>query len=290
MPAKTVYEYCKEPIISVIIPSLDGDRQGNVSRLVESLREQTFKEIEIIISIGERPNGHARNVGFNICSNSSQFLVFFDDDVIIDDKRILEKFVVALGIPEYGLVGAAQLPPPGSNRLQKWLAYDLGKASISVQTTYLETEMVTHAGMACRREVWLEQAGEDSKLITGTDTDLRERLRNFGYKVVLVPDTLVYHPLPDRLYSVFASAYRHGWYQYDYRKKHGFQRGFLAMFPNVRSKIICALIIIRELMIIIPHTFIANRENSLGFRPINAVFRIIMEYGYLKRCLTQNKN
>ena len=63
MPAKLVFSRSDTPQVSIVIPSLDGVRGGNVDRLVGQLKEQTFDSIEIILSIGESPNGHARNVG-----------------------------------------------------------------------------------------------------------------------------------------------------------------------------------------------------------------------------------
>lgn len=292
MVAYVTYKNNKTPKMSIVIPSLDGDRGGNVARLVKSIKDQSYKDVEIIIAVGEYPNGHARNVGFSKCSSTSEFLVFFDDDVSFNDENLLSKFEKALRISDHGLVGAAQQPPIGSTPFQLWLAYDLGKASISVQTTYKQSEMVTHAGMACRRDVWILHEGEDSTLVTGTDTDLRERIRQSGYKVVLVPETLVYHPLPKEVLSIFRGALRHGWHQFDYRMKHGFQGGKLPMFPKIKNSIKIVGLFIRELLIIFPHTFYANRDRRLGFRPINAIFRFLMSVGYLKRCFfeMQKKN
>ena len=49
------------PRLSVIIPSRDGIAGGNVERLVTALREQErIDEAEILLVVGERPNGHAR--------------------------------------------------------------------------------------------------------------------------------------------------------------------------------------------------------------------------------------
>lgn len=287
--AELRYKFNKKPEMSIIIPSVDGDRDGNVFKLVDSLKKQTFKEIEIIVAIGESPNGHARNVGVTICSKTSKYLAFFDDDVLIEDNEILKKFAVALNIQEHGLVGASQQPPKGSSLTQKWISYDLAKASISVQTSYFDTEMVTHAGMACRRDIWELHNGEDSSLITGTDTDLRARIRCSGYKVVIVPGTLVFHPLPNSFLKVLSAAYRNGWHQYDFRLKHGFQSGILSMFPKIRSKSFGLLLILREIIVLIPHAFYANRTPSFGFRPLNALFRFFMSWGYIMRSLKEAK-
>lgn len=285
MPAYVLYSYSETPELSVIIPSLDGYRDGNVDLLLSSLKNQSFENIEIIISIGETPNGHARNVGFKACNGSSKFLAFFDDDILIRDEHLLSKFVEALQVDEHGLVGAAQKPPPGSSWKQYWIAYDLTKTTSRVQTKYEDSEMVTHAGMACRVAVWKAHDGEDSNLVTGTDTDLRQRLRDNGFKVVLVPQTLVLHPLPRTFMSILKSGVKHGWYQLDYRRKHGFQKRIWSLFPKVDGWFIGCLVIIREFLFFIPHIFYTNRSPALGFRPINALFRFCMALGYVSRSI-----
>lgn len=290
MSARIVHSHSKEPEVSVIIPSLDGNRAGNVSKLIDSLKNQSFINLEIVVVIGEKPNGHARNVGFMECSKTSRYLAFFDDDIIIHDSTILEKFVKALQNKEFGLVGASQLPPNGSSLLQKWIAYDWDKASIREQREYLDSEMVTHAGMACCREVWMRHDGEDSNLVTGTDTDLRQRLRADGLRVVLVPNTIVYHPLPDNVKSIFKSAVRHGWYQYDYRLKHGFQKKIISIFIKPSFPNAEIFIMLRELLFFLPHIFYSNQQVRIGLRPINAVFRLLMTFGYVKRLRAERKN
>ena len=51
------------PLVSVINPSLDGERRGNVERLLEELAQQTVQEYEILMPVGFQPNGRARNEG-----------------------------------------------------------------------------------------------------------------------------------------------------------------------------------------------------------------------------------
>jgi len=283
MPAEIIYKGNENPEITIVIPSLDGQRDGNVDKLVEQLKAQTFKSIEIIVSLNERPNGHARNVGIAIASPSSRFYAFFDDDVKLGTEAVLSNFMEVLSRSNIGLVGASQLPPNSSTWKQRWIGYDLGKAKFPIQEHIVDTEMATHAGMACRREVWKEMGGESDVLVTGTDTDLRERLRKVGYRVVVAPQTWVYHPLPDKFRKVLKSAMHNGWYQLDYRMIHGFQKGYLKPFRKVDSKIALIIGLLSETMIFLPHIFITNRRPMLGFRPLNAAFRFLMVATYRLR-------
>ncbi|MCA9445457.1 MAG: glycosyltransferase, partial [Candidatus Omnitrophica bacterium] len=80
-----------QPTVSVVIPSADGHRGGNVELLLDSLQEQTHRPCEVLIAIGVRPNGRARNRGAERVSGD--YLVFIDDDVEIQDEELIEKIV-----------------------------------------------------------------------------------------------------------------------------------------------------------------------------------------------------
>lgn len=280
MPAKVVYSASDSPAVTIVIPSLDGVRSGNVTQLISDLYAQTYKSFEIILSIAERPNGHARNVGVSVGSVSSRYYVFFDDDVRLGSNEVLSNLIRTLEDGRIGLVGASQLPPSDSSWKQRWIGYDLAKAKFPIQDTLIETEMATHAGMACRREIWEQLGGESDHLVTGTDTDVRDRLRSEGYRVVVAPNTWVYHPLPRSFREVLRSAIHHGRHQVGYRKKHGFQRGFLKPFKAIRSYSDLTIAISREALIFFPHIFLANNKPMFGFRPINALFRLLMVITY----------
>jgi glycosyltransferase involved in cell wall biosynthesis len=280
MPAKHLFSCGNAPEMTIVIPSLDGARGGNLDRLLGDLLTQSYKPIEIVVSIGETPNGHARNVGIELASPSSKYYAFFDDDVRLGAPDVLENFVRSMQDLQIGLVGASQLPPDNSSWTQKWIAYDLSKAKFPVQDKIVDTEMATHAGMACRRVVWEHMGGESDHLITGTDTDLRDRLRANGFRVVVVPRTWVYHPLPTSFRAVLRAAIRNGRHQLAYRKKHGFQTAFLKPFKKVSSGVDLLIAIAREVLIFVPHVLLSNSSPKLGFRPLNALFRLFMVTAY----------
>ena len=108
MPAERICSCTEEPEVSIVIPSLDGNRNGNVQFLVEQLKEQSFTSSEIILSIGESSNGHARNVGVEIARG--RWLVFIDDDVTLGHERVLENIIQPLREnPQIGMTGPSQL-------------------------------------------------------------------------------------------------------------------------------------------------------------------------------------
>jgi hypothetical protein len=280
MPANLILSFTPTPEMTIVIPSLDGSRNGNLEKLIYDLKKQTFKSIEIIVSTRESPNGRARNIGTALANPSAKYFAFFDDDVRLGHTRILANFVSSLQNKQIGLVGASQLPPENSTLLQKWIGYDVSKAKYPIQKMLTDTEMATHAGMACRKAVWSEMGGESDTLITGTDTDLRDRLRKSKYRVVVAPNTWVFHPLPNSVMHVIKSAIYNGIHQVDYRKIHEYQHGILKPFKEITTSFQVVIAIMREFIFFLPHIFVANRVPMIGFRPLNAIYRLLMVISY----------
>ena len=58
----TVYRAFSPKIeVSVVIPSADGRRDGNVPRLLDNLKSQSFRNMEVIVIVGVSPQGKAIN-------------------------------------------------------------------------------------------------------------------------------------------------------------------------------------------------------------------------------------
>ena len=202
------------PAISVIIPSRDGHCSGNVPRLLASLQEQDRAgEAEILLVVGERPNGHARNVGVD--ASRGRWLVFIDDDAVLHGARILTHLLAPLEVPEssdsapIGMTGSATALPPDANRFQRWVARSMPRSLFAEVDRITETDMAHHLCCALPRRVYEAIGRESDTLETGTDVDLRNRLRAAGYRIVVVPHTVAEHPPPPTLR---AFVRKHFWY------------------------------------------------------------------------------
>jgi peptidoglycan/xylan/chitin deacetylase (PgdA/CDA1 family) len=196
--------------LSVIIPSLDGERGGNVSALLGDLKSQTLPPDEIELVIAVRPNGRARNIGLS--RTTGRNLVFIDDDVRLGDERVLETLVDILeNHPDVGAVGISQQLPADANDFQKRAAGQLARTISLIVDEMVDTDMATHMCLAIRRTVYEEVGGEDDNLPRGTDPDLRARLLAAGYRVVLAPNAWGTHPPPANLAELRRIYYRNGY-------------------------------------------------------------------------------
>ena len=254
MPAKLVYATSDTPEVSVVIPSLDGKRGGNVDALLNDLKGQTYKSIEIILSIGESPNGHARNVGCEIARG--QYLVFIDDDVTLGDEYVLQNIIEPLASrDDIGMTGPAQQIPPGANWFQHWSGKQIPRSLSAIVDEITDSDMVSHMCLAMPKKLFEKVGKESGWLLAGTDPDLRHRVRQAGYRVVVVPHTWAYHPAPESMKSLLNFAYKKGSYTaWQYR----FARDLMYDAPD-------------------GHTGEFKAQTTLGYRVARKVGRMCME-------------
>jgi hypothetical protein len=197
------------PIATVIVPSLDGDREGNLSALLADLADQSLEGKEVLVVEGVRPNGRARNVG--AARARGRYLVFVDDDVRLGHRDVLANLVGALEDDRsLGLVGPSQLPPHDATSFQRAAARQLPRMRFPVVGRPVDTDMVTHMCLAVPADLWREVGGEHDDLVRGTDPDLRERIRRTGRRVAVIPGTWAYHPPPENLAALVRGAWRGG--------------------------------------------------------------------------------
>jgi len=191
------------PALSVIIPSRDGSCAGNVPRLLEAVgRQERAGEAEVLLVVGERPNGHARNVGVD--ASRGRWLVFMDDDAGLRGSGILTALLAPLeealpGAGSVGMTGTSTALPAGASRFQHRVAAAMPRALFPEVDRVTDTDMAHHLCCAIPRKVYEEIGRESDDLETGTDVDLRNRLRAAGHRIVVVPHAMATHPQPDTL-------------------------------------------------------------------------------------------
>lgn len=197
------------PRVSVVIPSWDGDRKGNVAKLLNQLQNQTWKGCEVEVVKGVSPNGKARNVGAR--KTRGEILIFLDDDVTLGHDRVIEGLVRALDEnPNLGLVGPSMLVPENANAFQKAYARQISRNLSPVVKELTESDMVCHMGLAIRRNLYEKLGGENEEIVRGTDPDLRHRVRAAGFRVALAPDSWAFHPPPQDWKSMLKGSFWNG--------------------------------------------------------------------------------
>lgn len=195
----------KAPRVSVIIPSLDGYRDGCVPRLLESVEAQRFEDYEVHVVKGVSPQGRAINQG--VGKARGEILLVLDDDSRLADEGVFAHLVDALdGDPTIGMAGASIVISPDATAFQRRAARQFPRFNTPLVDEIVDSDLACHGCCAFRKAVFDEVGGEREDIIRGLDPDLRVRLREAGYRVVLVPHAAIYHPLPDgwrRLLQVF---------------------------------------------------------------------------------------
>jgi glycosyltransferase involved in cell wall biosynthesis len=209
MPVEQVYCSSELPEVSVIIPTWDGQRGGNVPRLVEQFKRQTLQGVEVILSLRESPNGRSRNLGAERAQG--KFLVFVDDDAILGDDSVLERLVEPLRkYGDVGMTGVSQQIPLDANEFQHRCAGQIPRAVSPVVEELTDSDMVTTLCLAIRRELFEQIGGMNDRIRAGVDPDLRHRVREAGYRVVVVPHAWAYHPAPDSMKELVRYGFKKG--------------------------------------------------------------------------------
>src|SRR5207247_2068604 len=76
-----------KPKVSIIIPSWTGE----VSRLMRSIEQQTFRDYEVDVVQRISPLARARNLGAQRAR--ADILLFVDDDITLGHEHVLQKMV-----------------------------------------------------------------------------------------------------------------------------------------------------------------------------------------------------
>jgi GT2 family glycosyltransferase len=186
----------KTPRVRVIIPSRDGFRDGFVPRLKESIAAQTYRDYEVREIVGVSPQGKAINLGVE--GAACEILIILDDDSRLADEHVFQLLVDTLDAdPTIGMAGAAIVLPPESSRFQRAASGQFPRFNVMPVKEVLDSDMACHGCCAIPTRIFHEVGGEREDIIRGLDPDLRVRLRERGYRVVLAPHARIYHPLPD---------------------------------------------------------------------------------------------
>lgn len=197
------------PLISVIIPSFDGHRGGAVPRLLDSVARQTMKDHEVILVKGVSPQGKSINQG--AAAARGQFFLILDDDSCLADEGVFERLLAACREDgRIGMAGASIVISPDATAFQRRAAGQFPRFCTPEVDSITDSDLACHGCCIIPAPLFRQIGGEREDLIRGLDPDLRVRLRNAGYRVVLAPGARIYHPLPDGWPALLKLFFRNG--------------------------------------------------------------------------------
>jgi len=197
------------PRVSIVIPSLDGHRDGCVPRLLESIEAQTFQDFEVQLVKGVAPQGKAINEG--AARAQGDILLIVDDDSRLADGSVIEKLVRTLdGDASIGMAGASIVLPPDATPFQRRASRQFPRFNTPVVETVTDSDLACHGCCAIPAALFEQVGREREDILRGLDPDLRIRLRDAGYRVVLAPHARVYHPLPNGWRPLLRTFFRNG--------------------------------------------------------------------------------
>ena len=197
------------PRVSVIIPSSDGYRDGCVPKLLKSVEAQTFSDFEVCMVIGVSPQGKAINQGAS--KARGEILIILDDDSRLADEFVFERLLETLEAdPSIGMAGASIVTPPESSAFQAKAALQFPRFNTPVVEEIVDSDLACHGCCAIPKVVFDAIGREREDIVRGLDPDMRVRLREAGYRVVLAPQCRIYHPLPDGWRKLIRIFFRNG--------------------------------------------------------------------------------
>lgn len=193
----------------MVVPSSNGNCDGNVPLLLKDLEAQTFRDMEVIVIVGVVPQGKAINQATERAKG--EYLVILDDDSRVFDRGTIFKLVGILREnPDVGMVGASIVQPHDATRFQRHVAREFPRFNMPVVDELTDSDMPCHGCCAFQREVFDEIGGEPENIVRGLDPILRQRLRELGYRVVLAPRLSVSHPIPGTWNGLIRMFWRNG--------------------------------------------------------------------------------
>lgn len=197
------------PHVTIIIPTADGARSGNLDRLMAQIGRQTFQRFEVIIVQGDKRQGRAINAAAAVARGD--ILLTLDDDTRLGHDDLFEKIVTVLASNHtIGIAGVSSLIPADAPWLVRRAMRELPRRSSRLLTRVTDSDMAEHPCLAVRKELFYRIGGEHEWIPRGLDPYLRRGVRRLGYRVVVIPDAWIHHLLPSTLCGILRQHFRNG--------------------------------------------------------------------------------
>lgn len=197
------------PLLSIIIPTRDADRNGYFPVLLGQLQDQTFQHYELIVVKGDPRQGRAINTGAALARGS--YLMTLDDDTRMGHRELLQALVDTLEThPEIGLAGVANRIPADAPWLVRRVMREMPRRSSAMVDRITVSDMAEHPCLIMRKDIFYRVGGENEFLPRGLDPYLRQAFRHAGFKVVVIPKVFIHHLPPSTFGRLLRQFFRNG--------------------------------------------------------------------------------
>ena len=197
------------PLVSFLLPTLDGDRDGRLARLLDDLHAQTWTDWELVAVLGDRRQGRAINAAAALAGG--RLLVTLDDDTALVEPRAVECLVEAVEADAaIGLAGGVNIVPPGAPWLAARAMREIPRRSTPPVAGVTDSDLAEHPLLLARRDVFEAVGGENELIPRGLDPYLREAVRAAGYRVVIAPGAFYGHLPPTTAGGLLRQFFRNG--------------------------------------------------------------------------------
>jgi cellulose synthase/poly-beta-1,6-N-acetylglucosamine synthase-like glycosyltransferase len=195
-------------LVSVII-ICRNERELNRGLLTDVSGQGVNFETETIKIINVSPPAKARNMGAQ--KAKGEFLVFLDGDIRLGNELFLSNLINPL-IPDntIGATCASVRIPEQACKFQQSYAKQIPHSISPIVDGLTEVYLATSQCFAIRRDLFIDFKGFNEDIIRGEDSEISLRLMKAGYRLILVPQTWCYHPLPDNIIQLIKIQLRNG--------------------------------------------------------------------------------
>lgn len=198
-----------EPLISVVIPTADADRGGYFRRLLTQLGAQSEQRFELFVVKGDRRQGRAINIAADLACG--RYLLTLDDDSALPDPDALARLLAAMEAhPEIGMAGGNNTIPENAPPFVRRAMREIPRRSWRPVETITDSDLAEHPCLMMRAGLFRRVGGENECIPRGLDPYLRQRFREAGARVVVVPGVIYHHLPPATFPALMRQFHRNG--------------------------------------------------------------------------------
>lgn len=197
------------PLVSIIIPTVGSARATYLAQLLNQLEEQTFRDFEVILVIGDNRQGRALNCG--AAQAQGEYLLILDDDTSLGSTDLIEKMVSMINQePNIGMAGVANVIPPRASGFVRRVMQEIPRRTSPIVKEITDSDLAEHPCCLIPKKIFYQIGGENELIPRGLDPYLRREIRRAGYRVVVLPHLFIHHLPPATFRKFVKQFYRNG--------------------------------------------------------------------------------